>query len=120
MKPLTVKIFAQWLFLVVVMCLLASNAHSQNSNVYRALDFYAVTVSSTAVNAVTGATNDCQFNSPVDLIVDTVTTAGTIVSNSSQLLVAGQVFRCGRLNTGATISVNCSGGGTCGWQGARW
>lgn len=95
-------------------------------NNYRALDFAAVTVGGTPVAAVTGPAYGCQFTSSVDLIVDTtgkpgaLSPAGTSASGTSQLLPAGQPWQCGALATGAIVSVNCSGGGTCNWQGNRW
>jgi len=86
----------------------------------RALDKYAVTVSSTAVVALTGPTNGCNIMSSVPLIIDTVGTAGTSGSTTSQLVTANTPFKCVNLSPGVQVSVNCSGGGTCAWWGVRW
>jgi len=101
-------------------------AQQYSANNYRALDLFAVTVSSTPVAAVTGPAYGCQFTSSVDLIVDTtgklgvLSPAGTSATTTSQLLPAGVAWQCGALASGAVVSVNCSGGGTCNWQGNRW
>lgn len=99
---------------------LASFAVAQNSNNYRTLDFYAVTVGGTPKSAVTGPANGCQISSAVDLIIDSVAAAGTTRATTSQLLAAGGLFQCGPISSSIVISVNCSGGGTCSWQGVRW
>ena len=82
------------------------------------LDAYAVTVGGTAVNAVVGPANGCNFSSAVDLIVNSVGTAGTSASTTSQLLPAGMSYQCGPVTT--NVSVNCSTGGTCSWAGNKW
>lgn len=110
----------KYLRFILALCIIANFAHSQNANDYRALDFYAVTVDTTPVAAVTGAANGCSIISTVDLVIDAVNSAGTTGSSTSQILLAYAPYQCGRLKTGAVISVNCLGGGLCGWQGMRW
>ena len=100
--------------------LLISTALAQNFTP-RALDITAVTVSSTAVTALTGPANGCNISSSVALIIDPVNAAGTSASATSQLQPANaSPYQCGVLAAGVKVSVNCSGGGTCSWSGVRW
>ena len=107
-----------WRFLLFP--LLISTALAQNFTP-RALDITAVTVSSTAVTALTGPANGCNISSSVALIIDPVNVAGTSASGTSQLQGAGNSpYQCGVLAAGVKVSVNCAGGGTCSWTGVRW
>ena len=100
--------------------LITSTALAQNFTP-RALDITAVTVSSTAVTALTGPANGCNISSSVALIIDPVNAAGTSASATSQLQPANaSPYQCGVLAAGVKVSVNCSGGGTCSWSGVRW
>jgi hypothetical protein len=78
-------------------------------------------VPGTAVTALSGPANGCNISSPVALIINQVGTAGTTATGTSQLQPAGAApYQCGALAAGASVSVNCSGGGTCAWSGDRW
>ena len=106
--------------LIIPFLLIASSVMAQ-SFVPRALDLTAVTVSSTAVTALTGPANGCNISSSSALIIDPVATAGTSASGTSQLQPANAApYQCGVLAAGVKVSVNCSGGGTCAWTGVRW
>jgi hypothetical protein len=88
----------------------------------RTLLAYSVTVSGTAVTVVAGPVNGCNITSTVALIIDkTGASAGTSASTTGQLQPANAApFQCGYLGNSASVSVNCSGGGTCSWTGDRW
>lgn len=87
----------------------------------RALTLTAVTVGGTPVVALTGPANGCNISSSVALIIDLVAPAGTSPSATGQLQPAGAApFQCGPISKDVSVSVNCSGGGTCSWQGMRW
>lgn len=109
------------LLLALGCCVLAVPASPQPLPKHRALDATAVTVGGTAVVALTGPANGCNISSAVALIVDQVGVAGTTASGTSQLQPAGaSPYQCGAIGPGVSVSVNCSGGGTCVWQGDRW
>jgi hypothetical protein len=100
---------------------LASPVLAQPAPNHRALDANAVTVAATAVTALTGPANGCNISSAVGLIIDRVGTAGTTVAGTSQSQPAGAApYQCGPVPAGATVSVNCAGGGTCTFAGDRW
>jgi len=85
------------------------------------LDATAVTVAGTAVVAVAGPANGCNISSAVALVIDQVKVAGTVATGTAQLQPANAApYQCGALANGASVSVNCSGGGTCAWSGDRW
>jgi hypothetical protein len=100
------------------LALLPALASAQN---HGALQATAVTVAGTAVIAVNGPVHGCNITSSVALIIDSVGTAGTTASGTSQLQPAGAApYQCGQVAGNAKVSVNCSGGGTCSWTGDVW
>lgn len=109
------------LLLALACCALTVPAGSQPLPKHRALDLTAVTVGGTAVVALTGPANGCNISSSASLIIDQVGVAGTAASGTAQLQVGGNSpYQCGPIGPGVSVSVNCSGGGTCTWQGDRW
>jgi hypothetical protein len=109
------------LFVGLGCCALALPAVGQPLPKHRALDAYAVTSPGLAVTALTGPANGCNISSTTGLIIDQVGTAGTTASGTSQLQIGGNSpYQCAAIAPGTSVSVNCSGGGTCSWQGDRW
>lgn len=106
--------------LAIVLSLIPAIALGQSQQrVPRALDATSIT-SGTAITAVAGPANGCNVQSSVDIIVNVVGVAGTSASGTSQLNPSGSVFQCGSLPQGVSLSVNCSGGGSCTIYGIRW
>lgn len=105
--------------LAIVLTLISTAAFGQSQQrVPRALD--ATSITGTAIVAVAGPANGCNIASTVDTIVNIVGTAGTTVGGTSQLLSSGGTFQCGPMPQGVSVSVNCSGGGSCTVYGVRW
>lgn len=114
MRRLTLALLAQ-----IASC---TPAYAQSTQPpHAALTQTAVIVGGTAVVAMAGPAAGCNISSSVALIIDRVGTAGTTPSGTSMLQPANAApYQCGGVANGTSVSVNCSGGGTCTFTGDRW
>lgn len=101
--------------------LLAPSLAYGQSQQRKPMQLDATTITSgAAITAVAGPANGCNIQSTSDLIINMVGAAGTSATGANQLQSAGGVFQCGAFPSGVSVSVNCSGGGSCTIYGVRW